>query len=150
MQDQQDRQAPETTVTVKCTGRVRTRVGDSRFEYSFAGETLRAFLGTFFDDYDVSDMLIAETEAEASTDGWASGPAELPGENYAKNRNSISMVGPRRSGHLIGTTGLPVQMGYDRRSPSQFGPSPRLQGATGRVLNLLSYLGGYIFSYLGL
>jgi len=85
MQDQQDRQAPETTVTVKCTGRVRTRVGDSRFEYSFAGETLRAFLGAFFNDYDVSDMLIAETEAEASTDGWASGPAELPGENYAKN-----------------------------------------------------------------
>jgi molybdopterin converting factor small subunit len=46
---------------------------------------LREFLGEFFEEYDVEEMLIAETEAEATTDGWAPEFGELPGENYAKN-----------------------------------------------------------------
>jgi molybdopterin converting factor small subunit len=75
----------ETTVTVRPTGHVRTAVGQPRLEYSFEGDSLREFLSAFFAEYDVRDMLIAETEAEATTRGWATGTAELPGENYAKN-----------------------------------------------------------------
>lgn len=75
----------KTTVSVRCTGHVRTEVGDSQFEYTFDGDTLRAFLDSFFKEYDVSDLLIAETEAEATTRGWVPENEELPGENYAKN-----------------------------------------------------------------
>jgi molybdopterin converting factor small subunit len=75
----------ETTVEARCTGHVRTEVGESRIEYTFEGDTLRDFLEAFFEDYDVGDMLIAETEAEATTEGWAPELESLPGENYAKN-----------------------------------------------------------------
>ncbi len=75
----------DTTVDVRCTGHVREAVGTSRLEYTFEGETLRAFLESFFDDYDVRDLLIAETEAEATTRGWAPRPAELPGKHWRKN-----------------------------------------------------------------
>jgi molybdopterin converting factor small subunit len=54
-------------------------------DYGFEGETLREFLAAFFRDYDVREMLIAETESEAKTDGWAPKLGELPGDNYAKN-----------------------------------------------------------------
>lgn len=74
-----------TTVEVRCTGRVRETVGDSGFDYAFEGETLREFLASFFEAHDVRQMLIAETEDEATTRGWAPAPADLPGENYAKN-----------------------------------------------------------------
>lgn len=84
-QDQRRDSRTETTVTVNCTGHVRTRVGQPRLEYAFEGETLRAFLDAFFAEYDVEDLLIAETEAEATTEGWAEAPEELPGDNYAKN-----------------------------------------------------------------
>ncbi|MFB6165728.1 MAG: MoaD/ThiS family protein [Haloarculaceae archaeon] len=76
--------ASETTVTVTCTGRVRDAVGRPRMEYSFDGDTLREFLQAFFGDYDVADMLIAETEAEATTRGWAPLDEELPG-SWRKN-----------------------------------------------------------------
>ncbi|AQL44004.1 pterin cluster protein [Halorientalis sp. IM1011] len=69
----------ETTVTVKCTGHVRTEVGEPRLEFPFEGTTLREFLDAFFAEYDVADMLIAETEAEATTRGWAPVEEELPG-----------------------------------------------------------------------
>lgn len=69
----------ETTVTVKCTGHVRTEVGRPRLEFAFEGSTLRAFLAAFFEEYDVADMLIAETEAEATTRGWAPVEEDLPG-----------------------------------------------------------------------
>jgi len=69
----------ETTVTVKCTGHVRTEVGEPRLDFSFEGETLREFLDAFFAAYDVADMLIAETEAEATTRGWAPVDEDLPG-----------------------------------------------------------------------
>jgi len=67
-----------TTVEARCTGHVRTAVGEPRVEYTFEGDTLRDFLESFFEDYDVGDMLIAETEEEAELES-------LPGENYAKN-----------------------------------------------------------------
>jgi molybdopterin converting factor small subunit len=76
---------PETTIEVRCTGHVRTETGESKLEYTFEGDTLREFLDAFFREYDVADMLIAETEAEATTKGWAPELEELPGENYAKN-----------------------------------------------------------------
>lgn len=75
----------ETTVSVHCTGHVRTAVGAGKQTFSFEGTTLRAFLTAFFDEYDVRDLLIAETEADATTRGWAPEMAELPGGNYAKN-----------------------------------------------------------------
>lgn len=75
----------ETTVEVRCTGHVRDAVGTPRLTYTFEGETLRAFLEAFFAAYDVRDLLIAETEAEATTRGWAPRPAELPGKNWRKN-----------------------------------------------------------------
>jgi len=74
----------ETTVVVNCTGHVRTAIGDTGFEYSFEGSTLREFLEAFFEEHDVRDLLIAETEAEATSHGWAPQQEELPG-SYAKN-----------------------------------------------------------------
>jgi len=77
--------AAETTVTVRPTGHVRAHVGTPRFDYSFAGDDLRAFLAALFDDYpDLEPLLVAETEAEATTSGWAPGPADPPG-TWRKN-----------------------------------------------------------------
>ncbi|MFB6083313.1 MAG: MoaD/ThiS family protein [Halorientalis sp.] len=70
----------QTTVTVKCTGHVRSAVGQPRLEFTFQGTTLREFLDAFFEEYDVADMLIAETEAEATTRGWAPVEEDLPGK----------------------------------------------------------------------
>ncbi|MEY7848048.1 pterin cluster protein [Natrarchaeobius sp. A-rgal3] len=74
----------ETTVTVRCTGHVRTAVGAHELEYRFTGTTLRAFLEDFFAEYDVEELLIAETEAEATARGWAPAPEDLPG-TWRKN-----------------------------------------------------------------
>jgi molybdopterin converting factor small subunit len=74
-----------TTVEVKCTGHVRTEIGEGRLDFTFEGTTLREFLDSFFEEYDVAEMLIAETESEATTEGWAPEMEELPGDNYAKN-----------------------------------------------------------------
>jgi molybdopterin converting factor small subunit len=60
-----------TTVAVRATGRIRDALGTPRLEYTFEGDTLREFVDAFLDDYDVRDLLIAETEAEATTRGWA-------------------------------------------------------------------------------
>ncbi|MEF8880930.1 MAG: MoaD/ThiS family protein [Halapricum sp.] len=46
--------------------------------------TLREFLDAFFEEYDVADMLIAETEAEATAHGWASIDGDPPG-TWKKN-----------------------------------------------------------------
>lgn len=73
-----------TTVDVHCTGHVRAAIGSHTFEYQFEGSTLREFLESFFEEYDVADMLIAETEAEASTRGWAPRDGPLPG-TWKKN-----------------------------------------------------------------
>ena len=74
----------ETTVEVRCTGHVRTEIGEHSFEYSFDGSALRGFLDAFFEEYDVADMLIAETEAEATTEGWAPTEGDPPG-SWEKN-----------------------------------------------------------------
>lgn len=77
-------QRTRTTVEVRCTGHVRRIVGEPSLEYTFDGVTLRDFLDAFFREYDVSDMLIAKTEADATTEGWAPEMADLPGD-WAKN-----------------------------------------------------------------
>jgi molybdopterin converting factor small subunit len=72
-----------TTVTARCTGHVRTAVGEPELAFTFEGDRLREFLDAFFDEYDVADLVIAETEAEATTRGWAP-VEELPG-SWRKN-----------------------------------------------------------------
>jgi molybdopterin converting factor small subunit len=74
-------EAVTTTVEVKATGHVRTALSEHRFEFTFEGSTLREFLEAFLEEHDVADLLIAETEAEASTEGWARVPDldALPG-----------------------------------------------------------------------
>lgn len=75
----------ETTVTVRCTGHVRTELGTLGFEFTFEGDTLREFLAALFEEYPrLDDMLVAETEAEATHRGWAPAPDELPG-TWTKN-----------------------------------------------------------------
>jgi len=75
----------ETTVTVRCTGHVRTELGEYEFEFAFAGDTLREFLDELFEEYpELQEMLIAETEADATHSGWAPTPEELPG-TWTKN-----------------------------------------------------------------
>lgn len=46
--------------------------------FTFEGDTLRGFLVAFFAEYDVKNLLIAETEVEATAHGWAKPPAKLP------------------------------------------------------------------------
>jgi molybdopterin converting factor small subunit len=79
-----DAETTETTVEVRCTGHVRTAVGEPKLEFTFEGTTLRAFLDAFFAQYDVRDLLIAETEDEATASGWADAPADPPGK-WEKN-----------------------------------------------------------------
>lgn len=75
----------ETTVTVRCTGHVRTELDVHEFEFAFEGDTLRAFLDELFAEYpQLQDMLIAESEADATHSGWAPTPEELPG-TWSKN-----------------------------------------------------------------
>ncbi|WP_280535846.1 MoaD/ThiS family protein [Halopenitus sp. POP-27] len=75
----------ETTVTVRCTGHVRTALGRSEFEYRFEGDTLREFLDALFEEYpELQELLIAESESESTAHGWAPTPEELPG-TWRKN-----------------------------------------------------------------
>ncbi|MDL5362149.1 MoaD/ThiS family protein [Halalkalicoccus sp. NIPERK01] len=76
--------AARTTVTVVCTGHVYDAVGKHRFSYAFEGTTLRELLDELFAEYDIADMLIAETEADATAHGWATPPERLPG-TWKKN-----------------------------------------------------------------
>jgi molybdopterin converting factor small subunit len=73
-----------TTVDVKATGHVRRELGEHRFDFTFEGDTLREFLDALFAEHPaLKEMLVAETEAEASTEGWVD-IEELPGD-WAKN-----------------------------------------------------------------
>ncbi|MGM0446934.1 MAG: MoaD/ThiS family protein [Methanobacteriota archaeon] len=77
--------AAETTVTVRCTGHVRTELGVYEFEYAFEGDTLRAFLDELLEDYpQLRDMLITESESDATHTGWLPTPEVLPG-TWSKN-----------------------------------------------------------------
>ncbi len=67
-----------------CTGHVRSAVGTPRLTVTFRGTTLREFLDAFFEEHDVEDLLMAETEADATARGWAPAPDELPG-TWRKN-----------------------------------------------------------------
>lgn len=69
----------ETTVTVRCPGHVRDAVGTHQFEVTFAGDTLREFLEAVFAEYDVEDLLVAETDTGTTARGWAPRPEALPG-----------------------------------------------------------------------
>ncbi|ELZ24781.1 MoaD/ThiS family protein [Natrinema limicola] len=73
-----------TTVTVRCTGHVRDAVGSHELTFTFDGTRLRDFLEAFFGEYSLEDMLIAETESEATHSGWAPVPDDLPG-TWRKN-----------------------------------------------------------------
>jgi molybdopterin converting factor small subunit len=73
----------QTTVSVRCTGHVRTAIGAHDLQFSFDGDTLREFLEAFFAEYDVADLLIAETDEEATTRGWA--PVDEPLGTWRKN-----------------------------------------------------------------
>jgi len=75
---------PVTTVEVRCTGHVRTAIGEPKLTFSFEGTTLREFLEAFFEVHDVRELVMAETEAEATARGWATPPEELPG-TWRKN-----------------------------------------------------------------
>jgi len=72
-------QLPTTTVQVKATGHVRRELGTHEFEFSFAGDTLGAFLDAFFAEYGCEEMLLAETEADETANGWADYPGDPPG-----------------------------------------------------------------------
>ncbi|MFA9427984.1 MoaD/ThiS family protein [Natronorubrum sp. A-ect3] len=74
----------QTTVTVRCTGHIRDAVGTHELEFTFAGDRLRDFLEAFFEVHDVEELLIAETEADATAHGWAPAPDDLPG-TWRKN-----------------------------------------------------------------
>ncbi|MFC7228424.1 MoaD/ThiS family protein [Salinirubellus salinus] len=75
-----------TTVDVKATGHVRRALeGEHRFEFTFEGTTLREFLEAFFEEHPgLAEMLVAETEADATPRGWVRRPESLPG-TWRKN-----------------------------------------------------------------
>ena len=74
-----DQRETTTTVTVRCTGQIRDAVGAGTITFTFEGDTLRDLLDTFFDEYPVREILIAETTNEATAPGWAPRPDVLPG-----------------------------------------------------------------------
>ncbi|MFC5367725.1 MoaD/ThiS family protein [Salinirubrum litoreum] len=63
-----------TTVEVRATGKVRDALPSHSLSFTFEGGTLRAFLDAFFAEYEVADLLLAETDADATTRGWADAP----------------------------------------------------------------------------
>lgn len=54
-------------------------MGTGVLSFPFAGDTLREFLGAFFEDYDVQDLIIAVSDLDRAAQGWATPPEELPG-----------------------------------------------------------------------
>ncbi|MFB6132386.1 MAG: MoaD/ThiS family protein [Halanaeroarchaeum sp.] len=74
----------ETIVELRCTGHVRRAVGFGSTQYRFEGRTLRDLLDAFFTEYDVRDLVLAETADDATTRGWAPKPESLPG-TWKKN-----------------------------------------------------------------
>ncbi|MBB6645259.1 MoaD/ThiS family protein [Halobellus ruber] len=70
-----------TTVDVRATGHVRDALGTPQLSFTFEGTTLREFVAAFFEEHDVRDLVIAETEAESATRGWAPIEGdEVPGD----------------------------------------------------------------------
>ena len=80
-QSQGVQQRAATTVEVRATGHVRDALGTPRLSFTFEGDTLREFAEAFFEEYDVRDLVIAETEADSAARGWAPIDADdVPGE----------------------------------------------------------------------
>ncbi|GAB3313001.1 pterin cluster protein [Haloplanus rallus] len=79
--DSEGRTDPRTTtVALHATGHVRDAMDQPHQEFTFEGHTLRDLLEKLFDEQPgLAEMLVAETEAEATTDGWAKPPENLPG-----------------------------------------------------------------------
>jgi molybdopterin converting factor small subunit len=80
-QQVQETESETTTVTVRATGHVRDALGTHQLSFTFEGSTLREFAEAFFAEHDVRDLVIAETETESATRGWA--PIEgddIPGD----------------------------------------------------------------------
>ncbi|MFB6255234.1 MAG: MoaD/ThiS family protein [Haloplanus sp.] len=69
-----------TTVHLHATGHIRDAMKQPHRKFTFEGSTLRDLMEAFLDERpDLAEMLIAETEAEATTAGWADPPENLPG-----------------------------------------------------------------------
>ncbi|SDK19622.1 hypothetical protein [Natronorubrum texcoconense] len=70
-----------TTVDVRCTGRVRERVGSHELEFTFAGDRLRTFLAAFAATYDLEAFFAVDPEREPHPMArvWARPPGEFPG-----------------------------------------------------------------------
>ncbi|MFD1686701.1 MoaD/ThiS family protein [Halobellus litoreus] len=80
-QSQSALETTQTTVEVRATGHVRDALGTPELSFTFEGDTLREFAEAFFAEYDVRDLVIAETEAESTTRGWAPIDADdVPGD----------------------------------------------------------------------
>lgn len=102
------RQPTATTVEVRCTGHVRDAVGTADLSFTFEGSTLREFLDAFLAAYDVRDLVLAASEGDAVTRGWA--PVDdPPGENWESNpegertrRYARVLVNGRFNEHLDG------------------------------------------------
>lgn len=73
-----------TTVELRCTGNVRAVVGEGTLTFTFEGTTLRELLDEVFATYPIRELLIADTEADATAHGWAPTPRALPG-SWRKN-----------------------------------------------------------------
>ena len=80
-QPQSALETTQTTVEVRATGHVRDALGTPKLSFTFEGDTLREFAEAFFDEYDVQDLVIAETEAASAARGWAPiDAADVPGD----------------------------------------------------------------------
>lgn len=79
--DTESRASPRTTtVALHATGHVRDAMDQPHQTFTFQGDTLRDLLAKLFDEQPgLAEMLVAETETEATTDGWANPPENLPG-----------------------------------------------------------------------
>lgn len=77
--EQQEQTQQLTTVEVRATGNVRAALGKHRFEFTFEGDTLGEFLEAFFAEYGCRELLMAETEADEVSRGWARYPGPPPG-----------------------------------------------------------------------
>ncbi|MFB6093797.1 MAG: MoaD/ThiS family protein [Halanaeroarchaeum sp.] len=77
-------QTEQTTVELRLTGHVRRAAGLGKESFTFEGTRLRELLDAVFETYDVEDLIMAETEADTTTDGWAPRPEALPGR-WEKN-----------------------------------------------------------------
>jgi len=91
-----------TTVHVRCTGHARMANGEHAFHYTFDDTTPRAFLPPFFAEYDIANLVPAETEAEATAHGLAT-TRRGPGPRIPRANRSVHPPGsPSTAGSTNG------------------------------------------------